>query len=71
MLWKMQVSMETRGAMFVTYLAGCALFPHPPIMLSEVGGPESARVQKSVQAAEAAADVWMKRRRFREVMAIS
>ena len=41
--------------MTVTHLAGCALFPHPPIMLSEVGGAESGRVQKSVQAAEAAA----------------
>lgn len=57
----MQVSMETRGAMFVTYLAGCALFPHPPIMLSEVGGPESTQVQKSVQAAESAAQFLMRK----------
>ncbi len=41
--------------MSVTYLTGCALFPHPPIMLSEVGGVESGRVRKSIQAAEAAA----------------
>ena len=41
--------------MSVTHLTGCALFPHPPIMLSEVGGVESGRVRKSIQAAEAAA----------------
>ncbi len=39
----------------MTYLVGCALLPHPPIMLPEVGGAESDRVQKSAQAAEAAA----------------
>ena len=41
--------------MSVTHLTGCALFPHPPIMLSEVGGAESGRVRKSIQAAETAA----------------
>ena len=41
--------------MSVTHLTGCALFPHPPIMLSEVGGVESGRVRKSIQAAETAA----------------
>ena len=41
--------------MSVTHLTGCALFPHPPIMLTEVGGAESGRVRKSIQAAETAA----------------
>ena len=41
--------------MLVTYLVGCALLPHPPIMLSEVGGADSDQVQKSAHAAEAAA----------------
>lgn len=41
--------------MNVAYLTGCALFPHPPIMLPEVGGDESDRVRKSAVAAEAAA----------------
>ena len=41
--------------MAVNYLVGCALLPHPPIMLSEVGGVESGRVSKSVDAAERAA----------------
>ena len=41
--------------MAVNYLVGCALLPHPPIMLSEVGGEESGRVSKSVDAAEKAA----------------
>lgn len=41
--------------MLVTYLVGCALLPHPPIMLSEVGGVDSDQVQKSAHAAEAAA----------------
>ena len=44
-----------RGAMNVTYMTGCALLPHPPIMLSEVGGAESDRVRNSAVAAEAAA----------------
>lgn len=35
-------------------LVGCALYPHPPIMLSEVGGEESARVEKTTAAAEEA-----------------
>ena len=39
----------------MTHLAGCALFPHPPIMLKEVGGAESLHVRETVTAAEAAA----------------
>jgi len=39
----------------MTYLVGCALLPHPPIMLPEVGGEESARVRHSSAAAAAAA----------------
>lgn len=39
----------------MSHLVGCALFPHPPIMLSEVGGKESERVRRSVNAAETAA----------------
>jgi len=41
--------------MNVTYMTGCALLPHPPIMLAEVGGAESDRVRNSAEAAEAAA----------------
>ncbi len=55
MLWKGQDIILVKGVMTVTHLVGCALLPHPPIMLSEVGGAESDRVQKSVHAAEAAA----------------
>ena len=36
-------------------LVGCALFPHPPIMIAAVGGAESVRVRKTIDAAEAAA----------------
>ena len=39
----------------VTPLVGCALFPHPPIMLAEVGGAETAKVSlTAASAAEAA-----------------
>lgn len=47
--------------MLVTYLVGCALLPHPPIMLSEVGGADSEQVQKSAHAAEAAAAFLLKK----------
>ena len=47
--------------MLVTYLVGCALLPHPPIMLSEVGGADSDQVQKSAHAAEAAAAFLLKK----------
>ncbi|HWR31272.1 MAG TPA: AmmeMemoRadiSam system protein B [Negativicutes bacterium] len=45
----------------MTYLVGCALLPHPPIMLSEVGGADSEQVQKSAHAAEAAAAFLLKK----------
>lgn len=35
-------------------LVGCALLPHPPIMLSEIGGTESEKVKESVRAVEQA-----------------
>ena len=55
-LWKAETAIgERKGAIVVTQLVGCALFPHPPIMLSEVGGAEAARVQKTIAAAEEAA----------------
>lgn len=38
------------------YLVGCALLPHPPIMLTEVGGAESEKVEKTAAAAEATAE---------------
>ena len=47
--------------MVVNHLVGCALLPHPPIMLSEVGGAESERVRKSVSATEAAAQFLLRR----------
>jgi len=39
----------------VTHLVGCALFPHPPIMMTEVGGAECLHVNKTIASAEAAA----------------
>ena len=39
----------------MTCLVGCALLPHPPIMIAEVGGAESEKVEKTAAAAEAAA----------------
>ena len=44
----------------MSFLAGCALLPHPPIMLTEVGGAESARVEKTAAAAESAAKFLLK-----------
>lgn len=43
----------------MTYLSGCALLPHPPIMLTEVGGAESEKVRQTAAAAEAAANFLM------------
>lgn len=37
-------------------LVGCALMPHPPIMVPEVGGPELAKIAGTVQAAQQAAE---------------
>lgn len=37
-------------------LVGCALMPHPPIMVPEVGRGELAKIAKTVQAAETVAD---------------
>lgn len=39
----------------MAYLVGCALFPHPPIMLPEVGGAECLHVKQTIASAEAAA----------------
>ena len=39
----------------MAYLVGCALFPHPPIMLTEVGGAECLHVKQTIESAEAAA----------------
>lgn len=39
----------------MAYLTAGALYPHPPIMLTEVGGTESDRVGKTVDAANEAA----------------
>ena len=39
----------------MTSLVGCALFPHQPIMIDEVGGAETAKVGRTVAAAEEAA----------------
>lgn len=36
-------------------LVGCALFPHPPIMVPEVGGGELAKIAATVEAAQQAA----------------
>lgn len=38
----------------MAYLTSGALYPHPPIMLTEVGGTESARISNTVKAAEEA-----------------
>ncbi len=46
--------------MVVTHLVGCALLPHPPILLSEVGGADSDRVRQSSHAVEMAAQFLMK-----------
>ena len=43
----------------MTYLVGCALLPHPPIMLAEVGGAESEKVKNTAAAAEEAATFLM------------
>ena len=45
----------------VTQLVGCALFPHPPIMLTEVGGAESRLVNGTIAAAETAAKFLLER----------
>lgn len=37
-------------------LVGCALMPHPPIMIPEVGGTELAKIKATVQAAQDAAE---------------
>lgn len=37
-------------------LVGCALMPHPPIMVPEVGGTELAKIGATVQAAQEAAE---------------
>ncbi len=37
-------------------LVGCALMPHPPIMVPEVGGTELAKIQATVRAAQEAAE---------------
>lgn len=37
-------------------LVGCALFPHPPIMVPEVGGAEVAKITATVQAAQQAGE---------------
>ena len=39
----------------MAYLVGSALLPHPPVMISEVGGADAEQVRKTVDAAEAAA----------------
>lgn len=39
----------------MAYLVGCALFPHPPIMLPEVGGAECLHVKQTIESTEAAA----------------
>ena len=39
----------------MAYLVGCALLPHPPVMIAEVGGADAERVRKTVEAAEDAA----------------
>ncbi len=38
----------------MSHLIGGALYPHPPIMLAEVGGGDCVQVRKTVEAAEAA-----------------
>jgi aromatic ring-opening dioxygenase LigB subunit len=47
--------------MDLTHIVGCALLPHPPIMLSEVGGAESDRVQNSARATAAAAQFLLRK----------
>ncbi len=37
-------------------LVGCALMPHPPIMVPEVGGTELGKIRATVQAAQEAAE---------------
>lgn len=37
-------------------LVGCALMPHPPIMVPEVGGTELAKIRATVEAAQEAAE---------------
>lgn len=39
----------------MTKLVSCALMPHPPIMIPEVGGSELVKIQATVNAAEEAA----------------
>ena len=39
----------------MAYLVGCALLPHPPVMIAEVGGADAERVKNTVEAAEDAA----------------
>lgn len=47
--------------MALAYLVGCALFPHPPIMLPEVGGAECLHVNDTITAAETAARFLLER----------
>lgn len=44
-----------KGVVLVKNLVGCALMPHPPIMVPEVGQGELAKITATVQAAEEAA----------------
>lgn len=46
---------EGKGVVFLKKLVGCALMPHPPIMVPEVGGEEIKQIRSTVQAVEQAA----------------